>query len=256
MFEIDPIAMQQFKSHAANAYPNEAVGYVWENVYRPLDNIADNPEHEFLLSPDQSLEVLATRGAVCVLHSHTNGNNYPSYADIENCALSGAIYGLSVVNKNGDDVHVSDPFFWGSREIENEIPLKRRTWRNGPTGTDWGGDCYALIKDFYLRELGIELLEYPRDPDDFKDGANHFEDYFQDAGFSEVPIETAQRGDLLLIAIRSKVPNHGAVMIDDSVMLHHAQNRLSGEDLAARWRSMIRKVIRHESLFKKGDDDE
>jgi cell wall-associated NlpC family hydrolase len=109
-------------------------------------------------------------------------------------------------------------------------------------------DCYTLVRDFFQREYGIILSDYHRRDQWWHNGENMYVENFAKEGFSRVPLEQLQRGDLLLMNLQSPVPNHAAIYLGDQQILHHVQGRLSSRDLlGGYYLKATDRAIRHES---------
>ena len=58
-----------------------------------------------------------------------------------------------------------------------------------------------------------------------------------------------QRGDVVLMAIMSEVPNHAGVIVEPGKILHHLYGRLSTiEDYRGIWRNTTVGVYRHKDV--------
>lgn len=99
-----------------------------------------------------------------------------------------------------------------------------------------------------MREWGLELPNPDRPDDWWNDGhSDLYTDNYRAAGFEPVGGDM-QRGDLILMQIRSKnqVPNHAAVYLGDGLILHHLYGRLSSRDVwGGYWRECHRMTLRH-----------
>lgn len=202
-------------SHAEQ--PKEACGLIVDNkiVLQAL-NIADNPEQDFVLDPScwADAEILGT--ITCIWHSHTNGNNSFSAADIRACKALGIPWYLFSL-PDGLDAYF-DP--------KAIAPYLGRLWHYGAT------DCYTLFRDYYKAELGIELDDFDRgEPFDWLEPDwNKFALNFEKQGFKRLEdVEPLALHDAILMQIQSPNPNHVGVIVDvDKMhMMHHLYERLS-----------------------------
>jgi cell wall-associated NlpC family hydrolase len=103
-------------------------------------------------------------------------------------------------------------------------------WGNGVPMVEYLGrpyimgiyDCYSIAKDFYAKEYGINFKDYPRSEDFFKDGVDLYGKHIESEGFVRLPdTRLLRRGDIVLAAIRSRVPNHCVIALGDGTCLHH-----------------------------------
>lgn len=238
------------REHAIAAYPNEACGLILKDgSYVALDNVAANPRQQFDCSEGRVPYILA--GVVAsMVHSHpyekttlysteTPHDFGPSAHDMVQQIADGFPWG--VIATNG--IISSPVLFWG--ETIEPVALRGRQFRHGPTGTDGKGDCYALIKDYYKQELNIVLPEGPRDYEWWVHNENLYLDNIMRAGFIVIPSKDAVPGDVFLAQINSAVPNHGGVLLDQGLLLHHLSNRVSREEPLVGWRRHIVTWIRH-----------
>jgi cell wall-associated NlpC family hydrolase len=124
-------------------------------------------------------------------------------------------------------------------------------------------DCYGLVRDFYARELDVELMDFERTDRFWDRGEDLYMENFAKAGFQQVkkgPIF----GDVLLMQYRSKVANHGGVFIGGAslrsmpelvpvhdAMIHHLSPRLSERVVyGGHWAEITRAIVRHKSRMR------
>lgn len=232
-----PEIISEIKAHALADFPKESVGLVTNSGYVRLANTSDDPENAFSFAPEEMLR----EGILGVVHSHPGGPGFPSHTDMEQQIAMGLPWGIIVV----DNESCGDVIWWG--DGVPIPPLIGRDFRHGPSGSDNKGDCYALIKDWWKVERGIDLPEFPRDDRWWDEGKNLYLTGFSIAGFREIHFDQIEPGDVVLAPVVSPVPNHGGVYVGNSLLLHHLPQRLSREEPIMRWRSHITHVLRHAS---------
>lgn len=112
-------------------------------------------------------------------------------------------------------------------------------------------DCYALIRDFYQVTFNISLTNYARPDEWWYSGLSLYEDNILSEGFElkDISLRDLQYGDLLLMAIKSKVPCHAAIYLGNGKILHHFYNRQSNiENLKGIWHNSITGIYRHKKV--------
>jgi cell wall-associated NlpC family hydrolase len=137
-----------------------------------------------------------------------------------------------------DGVAASPIMWWGDHRLDD--PLLGRSFIHGVT------DCYGAIRAWRWQTLQQKLIDIPRDDQWWSDGGDLYNESFVRVGYRAISESEAQVGDLALINFRSKVPNHGGTLLEDGLLYHHLQNRLSCREPIGRWRSMISKWLRYE----------
>ena len=211
---------EQILAHAVETSPKECCGLVaivkGRRKYFRCKNLADTPDEHFVLDPADYAAVEDKGEIVGIVHSHPFTNHNPSPADRVACEQSGLPW--HIVNPTTGN--------WGYCEPEGfELPYVGREFSHGVV------DCYSLVRDWYKRELGIQLGDYFRRDQWWDKGENLYLENFEKEGFAEIPIMEVKRGDLLLMQLASSVPNHAAIYLGDQVVLHHVQGRLSSKDV-------------------------
>lgn len=115
-------------------------------------------------------------------------------------------------------------------------------------------DCYSLMRRFYAMNFGIDVPDLAR-PDSWWDKDAHgkslnlYLDHYAWAGFGLVHGRPQDwlPGDVILMAIRSEVANHGAILLPRGQILHHFLGALSQIEPYSRplWRDTTVAVLRH-----------
>ena len=106
-------------------------------------------------------------------------------------------------------------------------------------------DCYALIRDWYKQERGIELPDFERRDEWWLHGQDLYMQNFAAAGFAPIT-GPMQVGDVVLMQIRSPVANHAGVYIGNGHIMHHVARRMSSRDVYdGYWQENTRMVVRY-----------
>lgn len=209
----------RFVDQAKAEAPRECCGLViiknGKQQYIPCKNLARGTDN-FILDPADYEKADTAGEIVAVIHSHPNMSAKPSQADLVACEASGLPWFIMGYPSEQ----------WEYIEPSGYIaPLVGRQWSHGVL------DCYSIIRDWFLQEKNIELLNFERSDEWWKIGENLYLDNFEKAGFKQITLDELQAGDCILMCLASEVPNHGAVYLGDGQILHHVQNRLSTRDI-------------------------
>jgi proteasome lid subunit RPN8/RPN11 len=233
---MSPSAKQDFIEHAKAQHPKEACGLLvavgLKDVYVPCENVALHPQEMFTVHPRAYLEASQRGRILAVCHSHPNGSAEMSMADLKACEDSRLPwYVLSVP----------------SLEVKRHQPDGYRTPLLGREFVHGVLDCYTLIRDYFEYELGITLLDFDREDLWWENGQNLYLDNLAKAGFRVV--NDLKKHDMLVMQLRSPVPNHGGVYLGDDVFLHHPRGRLSlRQAYGGYWAKHTVRVCRHEAV--------
>jgi len=225
--------VKALRALAAEAYPREACAFVMESgAVVPAANRAADPTHGFEVAAEEWAQVEAGHGKIeAFFHSHPDGPDCPSAEDMRAQQASGVPWLIGCAGPNGA---TTEPFWFGDGSPPRDY--LGRGFRHGVT------DCYSLIRDWLGREVSIHLPDYPRSWEWWLQGGDLYRDHLGPAGFREVGRMNPAPGDLFLVTLRSKVPNHGLVYVGNGLVLHHLASRkpsdpsrLSRREPLARW---------------------
>lgn len=230
---MSPGTYSDFCAHAAAEHPKEACGALvtaaGRDRYVPCRNVADCPEETFALEPADYLRASETGEILAVCHSHPDGPATPSQADRSACEASGLPW--YILSWPAAELYRIEP-------VGYEAPLIGRPFVHGVH------DCYSLVRDYYRRELAIELPDFPRAELWWEKGYNLYAENFKKAGFCTV--EDLQKHDVILMQVQASVTNHAAVHLGDSIILHHLYGRLSGRTVyGGYWAKHTTHILRH-----------
>lgn len=227
---------QAIANHAHGASPEEACGVVINGKAIALTNTHPSPSRAFAIAASDYAAMDELGEIEAVYHSHPAGSvNGFSADDIASCKQSNVPW-IVFVNKSGD-FYYADP--------TGNAPYEGRQWIYGIH------DCYALLRDFYGREFGIALDDFPRGREGEweTDEWRMFEQHYASQGF--VVVDRAERkGDFLLMQIGAPSPNHAGVLLEDGTFYHHLINRRSERAVyGGYWAKITTKVLRHKELL-------
>jgi proteasome lid subunit RPN8/RPN11 len=225
-----PEVNQAARDHTAEAYPAEAAGLVEHGEYVRLDNISRTPDADVFLS---DADLVRVASADVFFHSHPDGRAVPSATDM----VYQIQLGIPFVVLTWP---APDAFCWG--DMLAPAPLVGRGFRHGVH------DCCSLIRD-YFREKGIQFHDGPRDWEWWSKGGDLYTQNFERAGFVKIdPATSTEPGDVVLMNFNHPVPMHGAVVVDQYLLLQHASGGRAVD--ATRLSSMVPRVryARHISM--------
>lgn len=201
------------KEETLKEYPLEAVFLITKNGCKKVDNIAKDPKSSFAVKT-RDIANAQKEGLLAVVHSHPDYPAYPSHADMQTQLNYKIPFGLLAT----DGKSTTDLIWWG-----DSVPtpdLKTRTFRYGVT------DCWSYIRDYYKINLGINLKDYAREWDFWKNGNDLYTTNLNDAGFYKIDdIKNIKPNDIFLCNYRSRIPNHGGIYIGDGLISHHMTSR-------------------------------
>ena len=231
--------LEAIRAHAAEDYPREACGLVivakGRERYMRCRNLAQGTEH-FVMNPEDYAVAEDAGDVIAVVHSHPDAPAAPSEADMVSCEATGLPW--HILSWPGDDFRTIEPSGY-------QAPLVGRTFAHGVL------DCWSLVRDFYARELKIELPDFERRDDWWANGENLYMEGYPKAGFVHLNQDAPEKvGDVILMQRRADVPNHAGVYIGNGLMLHHMHGRLSTREVyGGYWREITRCVLRHKTLL-------
>lgn len=225
-------------------YPNESCGVVVsagkKAIIIPCKNIASDPRNYFRIDPHDYVKAANQGEVIGIWHTHVELPANPSPADVAGCNSSGVEWFIIGAYKTEEGmtftpIHTLQP-------SDAEVDYLERPYLFGVY------DCYTLIRDYYSREFGITLGEYPRVENFWKKGLDFFTEGYPEQGFELLIDQEPEVGDLFIMQVAADIPNHIAVYIGDDLILHHCQNRLSRRDVyGGMWAKHTTHHLRHKT---------
>lgn len=244
-------------THALKEFPRECCGLIISSGNKPrfvaCKNHSPNKDH-FVIGAEDYAAAEMQGEVVAIVHSHINEAARPSAADMVACEATGLPWVIVSVHQDPDqgDPYASD---WIEFEPSGYVaPLVGRPYHFGSL------DCYGIARDFYAREMGIDLPDFAREDRFWERGEELYLRNFEAAGFVRVN-DGPRYGDGILMQYRASVTNHGGVFLGNeklkerpdlipvpNAMLHHLANRLSERTVyGGFWQKCTTAIVRHKS---------
>ena len=230
--------LNEIADHFEKEYPGEGCGVIAVRKGRlcwiPCKNIAKDNE-DFVFDSSEYLKIRRTHDVVGIVHSHPDCSNEPSPTDIKYCNSLGLPYYI---------------FSYPSMDLHVQYPEVSCCYLYGQPYDFGKNDCFEAARK-YLASENIHIPARAAFEDDWwEKGLNYFcEDLMNEWGFKKVPLQEAQKNDILLFQSDSvKVPDHCGVYLGNEVFYHHAVNRLScRESLHPLWIQFLKEAYRYET---------
>ena len=234
-------------AHALAEYPRESCGVIVGKEYIPCKNIAADAA-QFEICPVDLIGASNEGKIKAYVHSHPDGSTNPSQPD----KVQMNLHGLPWIITNGVDVELHKPDGY-------QAPLIGREYHHGLM------DCFTIVKDYYQRELGININDYARADAWWEDAKSKplYLDNFKKEGFVEV--DNVQKHDVILCRLgRTEHVNHALIfigdgaltseptddVISDCLVLHHPYGRPSIREMYSEaWQRRAAIIVRHKSLL-------
>jgi proteasome lid subunit RPN8/RPN11 len=221
------------KQHTTKESCALAIIFKGRLILKECNNISTNP-HNFIIDPIDYIRASSLGEVAAVYHSHLGTDAKPTQSDIRGCNNGKIPWVIYAIESNNIEVILPEQY---------SIPLIGREYNFGTL------DCWSLVQDIYIQELGIKL---PRplevNPNWFLD-TDYFNNMYREYGFTKVLDNTLKKYDIILMQDdSSKVPNHCAIKYDQNTILHHVRGRLSSKDvLGGYWLQRCVGVYRYEN---------
>lgn len=251
---------QTIITHAKAEYPKECCGLIIDGAYYPCNNIAHNPHETFEICPVEFVALTSKGNLQAIVHSHPNGNAEPSEIDRVQMGLHGVDWVICAYGVHSDGTEYFD--IKCHKPTPYTAPLLGREYHHGVQ------DCYAIVRDYYHRELDIGLPDFKRIDDWWEDKEHEslYENNFEKAGFVQIDPSKLQRHDVILCRVgRTHHVNHALIYLGDGkltsestpdcvgdcLILHHPHGRLSVREVYGEsWRKRTAMVLRHGQLHR------
>lgn len=244
-------AREAMVAHAAECYPNEACGYLINREYVPCTNIHEHPEKQFKIGYKDVVRCEKIGNIEAVVHSHPNSSSKPTTYDL--IQMAHGVVPWIIVAYPEIDIKVH-------KRTNYTAPLINREYIHGVL------DCYSIVRDYYKRELDIQLDNFNRQDKwwESSESTSLYADNFKSQGFVEV--HDLQRHDVILCRVQpTNHINHALIYlgsdgslasedaetaVGEHLVLHHPYLRRSRREIYGNaWRERSAIIVRHRSLL-------
>lgn len=152
---------------------------------------------------------------LAVVHSHPDASPEPSHQDRIACAATDVPW--LILACPGDAWELIYP-------PSPDDDLIGRVFVHG------SHDCWGVVHSWYRQQRSIELANPIRHDGWWDDGGDMYQELLPISGFDLIgDADDMAEGDVILMQIRSPVPNHAGVYIGNGKMIHHLYGRESEE---------------------------
>jgi len=144
--------VEKIRVHTLRCYPEEMCGVLVDNDFFPIPNVAENKLMSFALDSEH-LAVIASRCKIAgIVHSHCRNIKHPEVFDTRTPSIA------DLAGQKQSKV----PWLIVATEGETvtpplTIPRTPSNYYIGRPFIWFINDCYTLVQDYYLFELGIAL---------------------------------------------------------------------------------------------------
>lgn len=233
--------IEEIKSHANEIYPEECCGVVVRKGRKQIVVRAEN-EHpddktKYFKIPAQTYKDCVKKydEIIAIYHSHPDGPGNFTYHDI---AVS-EVLEVPIIMMEWPKGN----YIFHSPKQGGNIPYTQRPFILGIL------DCYTLMRDYFRRELTIELPALQVPYEWWKKGENLYLDNIEKFARRIPGIKDLKKNDVILMCIEADVPEHGAIYTGDGKILHHMMGKLSRHSVYSRfYQERTHSIWRHNEL--------
>jgi proteasome lid subunit RPN8/RPN11 len=198
-------------------------------------NVHENKSKYFKIPLNNFLEIDEKYNILCIYHSHPQTSESPSKFDIkvaEEMCLPFLIYSLK-----------SKKFFLHFPTSFTPDKIIGRMY------VEDIHECTCLVKDYYLKELGINITGWIKNyciPRNNKKANKLLTKVFSK---NLIEVNEPKKHDILVFKFSDKKMLHAGIYIGEERFIHQKNNQISSRTfLDSRWKDKIYKIYRHPSL--------
>jgi len=206
------------KRHALDSSPKECCGFIlFHNFYKravaiKATNTAENQLQHVSFSAKEIFNIKFLGKLMALYHSHNSDN---SFSEVDKKCYD--IHGVPLVLFNNPSGKFSI--------YQGEEPNRKYINREFQIGKQ---DCFSLIIDYYLNELGVIVENFLPERDDnwHKKDINYIDKFFNQSQLVKISREFIQKDDIIVLDYKNN-RFHFAIYLDNDLILHHPRGRKS-----------------------------
>jgi cell wall-associated NlpC family hydrolase len=174
----------------------------------PCLNIAKEKKHNFTINPKDYLRATCLGKIIACYHTHVN-----------------EVISFSMKDRLNTQI-LKLPFICYHVPTDTFYEIKDNTFEYLSHYFELGvHDCYTLVRDYYLVELGFTLPEIKNYNDLFSNFEANLKNLYEKNGITTVALDQIKKHDILLFNFYNTVtPPHFAVYLGNGFILHHPRN--------------------------------
>ena len=231
------------KEQSLREIPNECCGLILninnELKVFPCKNISLNPEHNFEIDTKEYLAAALTGDITACYHSHCGEITNFSIFDKANSNNHNLIYILYSCSDNNFLIYIPNS------------DLDKYTGREFKINSN---DCLSLARDYYKKELNINIGNYNYGENWIKNSTNFFDTEYEKEGFAKISdgySDKIKKHDICFIKHLKDFPHatHILVYLGGNLVLHHKRGGNSvveNYDDSLKRKTMM--IVRHKNL--------
>ena len=198
----------------------------------PSENLAEYSYNQFEISIDHFNFVSKTKKIFCIYHSHVIPNSNENFSK-EDIFLS-ETYKIPILVYSTE----TKKFNWYKpfSAIEN---FKNRPFLIGIN------DCFALVRDYYYKELSIELLDFYRSTNPFL--SIDLQKIIRKNNFIAIKLQDIKKHDVIIIKDETPIFEYSSILYLGNNKVYTHLNGNPKIEKFEKYKTKIHSILRHSS---------
>lgn len=235
---------EKIRNHALSKPKEEVCGFICFNKISLekeifcCNNSNGSRNNAFTINPLDYVRASRSGEILAVYHSHVNDNLNFSLSDKINSNSHEVPFILYNVRQN-----IFNEYF----PNDYEFSYIGREFEYGKF------DCFSLVKDYYKKELGINIIDNYTNRNDnwYEKKSNSFLEGWKNDNSDFNIVEKPKKHDVLFLKYfkTAVFPHHMGIYLGEDMFLHHPRNKYSLiEKYSDTYKRKTFSILRHKSL--------